>query len=493
MFFAHIPRKTTDCNTLAQLALPGADHPSMGHCASNGNQLFGANDFPVADTTWSSGVGLTAPPDVPALSGYTWRYNVPNSFFFRNNGAAVANAALPSHSGRDFHLMRDTDDDVNDGAGDMSEAVMYTRQLTALENQKVDSYLAIKYGVTLNQSTPTNYLSSTNRIIWNATTAGAYNQNIAGIGRDDASALVQRQSQSVNVATAGNLVTIGLGAIAVDNVSNASIFPADDSFLVWSDDGAAATFTGPILTPSGAAEARMLRAWLVQESGTVGTAKVAVPFGTGAGAPVYVVVSNDPLFDGSDTWRALTPLSVGTTSYLAADVDFTTGQYFTFATVSPEDYGDAAASYGTLTSANGARHAIAGYDIVTGAAPLMLGTRIDPDLDGLPSTAADADDTTGADDDDGVAFPPLAAGASASLTVTVTNSGPAARLNAWADWNNNGSFTDVGEQIASDLAVSAGPNAVNVSVPPSAAGAVNFRFRLSTQTGLAPDRGGNGW
>ena len=80
----------------------------------------------------------------------------------------------------------------------------------------------------------------------------------------------------------------------------------------------------------------------------------------------------------------------------------------------------------------------------------MLGTRIDPDLDGLPSTAADADDTTGADDDDGVAFPPLAAGASASLTVTVTNSGPAARLNAWADWNNNGSFTDVGEQIATD-------------------------------------------
>ena len=151
VFFAHIPRKTTDCNTLAQLALPGADHPSMGHCASNGHQLFGTNDFPVANTTWSSGAGLTAPPDVPALSGYTWRYNVASSFFFRNNGAAVANATLPSHSGRDFYLMRDADDNVNDGAGDMSEAVMYTRQLTALENQKVDSYLAIKYGVTLSQ------------------------------------------------------------------------------------------------------------------------------------------------------------------------------------------------------------------------------------------------------------------------------------------------------------------------------------------------------
>jgi uncharacterized repeat protein (TIGR01451 family) len=486
VFFAHIPRKTTDCNTLAQLALPGADHPSMGHCANNGNQLFGTNDFPVANTTWSSGAGLTAPPDVPALSGFTWRYNAASSFFFRNNGAALANPITPSHSGRDFYLMRDADDNVNDGAGDMSETVMYARQLSAVENQKVESYLAIKYGVTLSQATPTNYLSSTNRIVWNAATSGAYDQNIAGIGRDDASALVQRQSQSVNAATAGNLVTIGLGAIAVDNVSNPNTFTADDSFLVWSDDGLAPTFTGPIVTPSAAPTVRMLRTWFVQESGIVGMTKIGVPFGTGGGAPVYVVVSNDPLFDGSDAWRALTPLVVGPTTYLADDVDFASGQYFTFATVAPEDYGDAAASYGTLTSANGPRHAIAGYDIVTGAGSLMLGTRIDPELDGVPSAAADADDTASADDEDGVVFPPLSPGQPASLTVTVTNSGPAARLNAWADWNGNGSFTDSGEQIATDLAVNAGSNTVAITVPPSAAGMVTFRFRLSTQTGLAP-------
>jgi uncharacterized repeat protein (TIGR01451 family) len=486
LFFAHIPRKTTDCNTLAQLALPGSDHPSMGHCASNGNQLFGANDYPVANTTWSSGAGLTAPPDVPALSGYTWRYNAAGSFFFRNNGAAVANATVPSHSGRDFYLMRDADDNVSDGAGDMSEAVMYTRQLTALENQKVDSYLAIKYGVTLNQSTPANYLSSTNRVIWNATTAGAYNQNIAGIGRDDASALVQRQSQSVNVAGAGSLVTIGLGTIAVDNVSNANAFAADDSFLVWSDDGLPATFTGPIVTPAGSTESRMLRTWFAQESGVVGVVRVGLPFGTGAGAPVYLVVSNDPVFDGADSWRVMTPHAAGTVSYLAADVDVASGQYFTFATVTPEDYGDAPASYATTAAANGPRHAIAGYDIVTGGASLMLGPRIDAELDGAASATSSADDTAGADDEDGVAFPPLSAGAAASLTVTVTNSGPAARLNAWADWNGNGSFADAGEQIATDLAVSAGANAVNVNVPPGAVGTVIFRFRLSTQTGLAP-------
>ena len=77
----------------------------------------------------------------------------------------------------------------------------------------------------------------------------------------------------------------------------------------------------------------MLRTWLVQESGIVGTVKIGVPFGTGAGAPVYLVVSNDAVFDGSDVWRPLALHVAGAATYLATDVDFASGQYFTFATV----------------------------------------------------------------------------------------------------------------------------------------------------------------
>ena len=59
-------------------------------------------------------------------------------------------------------------------------------------------------------------------MIWNGTTNATYRNNIAGLGRDDLSILNQKQSRSVNTASSGNLVTIGLGAIAADNASNAN-------------------------------------------------------------------------------------------------------------------------------------------------------------------------------------------------------------------------------------------------------------------------------
>ena len=61
----------------------------------------------------------------------------------------------------------------------------------------MESYLATKYGITLNQSTTTNYTLSNNSIGMNGTTMAGYLNNIAGIARDDNSTLNQRASQSV--------------------------------------------------------------------------------------------------------------------------------------------------------------------------------------------------------------------------------------------------------------------------------------------------------
>ena len=102
--------------------------------------------------------------------------------------------------------------------GAISEFILYSRQLTSQERRRVDSYLAIKYGVTLNQSSATDYLHSGGAVVWDATANRIYRNNITGIGRDDNSALVQKQSRSVQD---DSLVTMGLGTIAVDNISNA--------------------------------------------------------------------------------------------------------------------------------------------------------------------------------------------------------------------------------------------------------------------------------
>ena len=74
--------------------------------------------------------------------------------------------------------------------------------LPATEIAKINSYLAIKYGITLYGGSPTsktrsNYVNSAGNVVWDATLNAGYHQNVFGIGRDDNSGLYQKQSSSV--------------------------------------------------------------------------------------------------------------------------------------------------------------------------------------------------------------------------------------------------------------------------------------------------------
>jgi hypothetical protein len=136
-------------------------------------------------------------------------------------------------------------------------------------------------------------------------------------------------------------------------------------------------------------------------------------------------------------------------------------------------------NYQTLLADNGPRHTI-----VSGAP--RLGTNEDAEADGQPNAAATGDDLAGSpDDEDGVTIPTLVLGQTASLTVSVT--GAAGKLDAWIDWNANGSF-DTGEQIATNRAVSLGANSLNVAVPAGASNSVSLgaRFRISSAGSLPP-------
>lgn len=142
------------------------------------------------------------------------------------------------------------------------------------------------------------------------------------------------------------------------------------------------------------------------------------------------------------------------------------------------DFGDAPdPAYATLRASNGARHmVVAGPSL--GAAP-------DAEPDGVQSADATGDDTTGSDDEDGVVFTStLTLEAAATVDVAATNAG---KLNAWIDFNQNGSWTDAGEQIFADVTLVNGPNSLNYSVPVTAHRGMTFaRFRYDTDGGLAP-------
>ncbi|HXU32403.1 MAG TPA: GEVED domain-containing protein [Thermoanaerobaculia bacterium] len=152
------------------------------------------------------------------------------------------------------------------------------------------------------------------------------------------------------------------------------------------------------------------------------------------------------------------------------------------------DFGDAPDSYGTSLAANGATHAVAA------GATLFLGACVDTEADAQAPLDGSGDDLaagtpTGScgsgDDEDGVVFSGAQFAACQPNQIGITAS--AGRLDAWIDWNRDGDFLDPGEQIATNLAVPAGPSTLNVSVPCSTSAGTSYaRFRLSSAGGLGP-------
>ncbi len=147
------------------------------------------------------------------------------------------------------------------------------------------------------------------------------------------------------------------------------------------------------------------------------------------------------------------------------------------------DLGDAPDTYGTIATSDGARHTV-----VTG---VYLGRLIDAESEGLPTSTATGDDNTGIDDEDGVVFSStLTPGETATIEVTASVAG---YLNAWVDFNRDGTFSGTGEQIFADTYMSAGTSRLTFSVPAAAGTGDTFaRFRFSRRgllswTGLAED------
>jgi hypothetical protein len=169
---------------------------------------------------------------------------------------------------------------------DVAEIITYDRELTAAEIGQVQSYLALKYGI----SKSGNYVASDGATIyWDSTTNNTYNRHVTGIGRDDSTFLYQKQSLNADTG----IVTLALGSsISGDNASNTSTISADKSFYLFGDNGATVTYTTAITGTN--VNQRMARTWKTQKTGWADqniTLKIK-----GAGVNNYLLISTDPTF-----------------------------------------------------------------------------------------------------------------------------------------------------------------------------------------------------
>ncbi|MCL1868429.1 MAG: hypothetical protein FWF72_05740 [Paludibacter sp.] len=96
---------------------------------------------------------------------------------------------------------------------------------------KIQSYLAIKYGITLNNSD--NYLNSDGQTVWDRTVNSGYSSAIAGLARDDASGLYQKQAMSADNST----LSIFLGSsLQTWNKDNTETLP-DKTYAIFGASG----------------------------------------------------------------------------------------------------------------------------------------------------------------------------------------------------------------------------------------------------------------
>ncbi|WP_263602339.1 hypothetical protein [Chryseobacterium sp. PET-29] len=275
------------------------------------------------------GNSVAVSANIPTIGTGVWSNGTTNGSYVKANGkTGTAFTSSTSYTTGKLQVGAFTETANIPNLSKIPEALIYQSALSIAEVNRIESYLAIKYGITLDQSTVQNYLASDATVLWNATINSTYNNNIAGIGRDDASALSQKQSQSVN---SGIQPVIGNGNIFNTNANNTNSFSADKSFLVWGSDTGSTNFATAFAF--GGLNNRMARIWKVQETGTVGTVKVALAVSDVPGSVTNptLLLSTDAVFDGTDIRQTMVLETIGGIQYYTTTVDFTSGQFFSFA------------------------------------------------------------------------------------------------------------------------------------------------------------------
>ncbi|MFL5752119.1 MAG: T9SS type A sorting domain-containing protein [Bacteroidia bacterium] len=206
------------------------------------------------------------------------------------------NSNLPTFDGR-----------TRDWVGPVGEIIAYSGSVSASQANKIESYLALKYGITLggNGSTTLAYTSPSGTTIWTANTG--YHYDVAGIGKDVATeALDQPKSHSIN--SPSDLVTLANSNFA----SPTSLTNNGDYLIVGHNNG---SLTSPVTSnfthngPVTSLQVQLSRVWRSQKTGTPAgnlilefdMSLVSGPTGTGtnANADIRLMVDDDANFSNA--------------------------------------------------------------------------------------------------------------------------------------------------------------------------------------------------
>lgn len=272
-----------------------------------------------------SGGSLTGPVSVSSATLGTFVL----AEFYRNVGVNYGiylNGKLDVTSGGDSEAITGTNVRVGRHAtttngglnGDLAEVILYNSTPSALNRNKIESYLAIKYGITLDQSTATDYTAADGTVVYPATTThDNYDNNIAGIGRDNTSGLIQSNSKSQNAQGIVNIFS----PTSLDN----------GDFFIWGND-APSIWNSPDV-PFGYSN-RISRIWRAAETGEVGNFSIAFDL-TGLGLDLSdptkfaLLIDNNGVFDDATAYTTGRSIVGNVVTFTGANIN--NNQYFSLA------------------------------------------------------------------------------------------------------------------------------------------------------------------
>lgn len=120
--------------------------------------------------------------------------------------------------------------------GAISEVIVFDKIIKKEDRQKVESYLSIKYGISLPDTA--KYFNSDGKVVFDGKEEGEYRHNVTAIGRDKNSELFQKQSHNLY---SDLKLEIGLDQIKNSNKENESNIE-NKGFIFWADNKGALSF-----------------------------------------------------------------------------------------------------------------------------------------------------------------------------------------------------------------------------------------------------------
>jgi hypothetical protein len=229
---------------------------NMDSASKNAVTYMGTNNYryqvkPNFRVQTSDGINIASPLNTSLgyTSDFTSTYNSPRnnarvttSYGFsstlssRRNGTAytVTNSNIAPYCpgiSEGLEVGGNTTNNEHFHKGRIAEVIFYNTSLHIDSIRRIETYLAVKYGITLNPNglnSTNGYVSSSGTSVYSQGLTGTtYWNNIIGLGRDASSGLLQKQSHSYD-----DSIRLYISTLATTNAGNGGTITDNGDFLM---------------------------------------------------------------------------------------------------------------------------------------------------------------------------------------------------------------------------------------------------------------------